>query len=82
MPKDRTYYKDKTDNDVKGILVISSTDTHVRVTENRDGSWATKWQMPLEEFETMTCPNTVTEVGRLSDEQFDAVMHKSQPLSA
>lgn len=71
--KPATYYRDNSDSDITGIVIIESDDDQLRVTENRDGDWCKPFWMPVSELES----HQTETVGKLSSDQFLSVCRSS-----
>lgn len=67
MKPPKTYLRDQTDSDVKGIVILDANERKSRyyVTENRDGEWCYPFFMPEGELESYD----TEEVGVLSSRQ-------------
>ena len=72
VTRPRTYFKDETDNDISGLIVLESSDGCVRVTENRSDGWCVPYQMPVDRFREAI--DGAKKIGLLPEDKFDRVI--------
>lgn len=74
-PEPQTYFRDESDSDVAGFVVIENPPSErYRVTENRESGWCAPFWMPEGEFRAHTHADGVEEVGQLPDKKFEQVV--------
>ena len=69
----QTYFRDESDSDIQGIVVVETDGSDVRVTENRDTNWCAPFWMKGTEF-NIKGKKMCERVGELPDEKFAQVM--------
>lgn len=69
----QTYFRDESDSDIQGIVVVEKDHDDVRVTENRGSEWCAPFWMEGWEFQRSVVKST-ERVGELPDEKFAQVM--------
>lgn len=77
MTEPRTYFRDETDSDISGVVVLDTDDDSLRVTENRENGWCKPFWMPEGEFHG-SVKNASTKVGQLPEEKHSAVVNAAK----
>jgi hypothetical protein len=74
VTRPKTYYRDESDSDVSGILVVEEDGDEYRVMENRLNGWCAPFWMPEPQFRANTHSDSIKKVGRLPDQKFERVL--------
>lgn len=77
MAKRATYYRDETEGEPNGIVVVETGELGVLVTERRGSDWSKPFWMPEFEFNTVV-EGVATRVGILENAKFEGILKVAQ----
>lgn len=75
--EEQTYFRDNSDSDIQGIVVVEKDGDDVRVTENRNTNWCAPFWMEGWEFQRSVVKST-ERVGILPDDKYAQVMSMAE----